>query len=44
MVLFESGRAYTFAQHAAWFARAGLSAPERVILPAGGSLLWARKP
>jgi SAM-dependent methyltransferase len=44
MVLFESGRAYTFAQHEVWFARAGLNAPERAILPAGGSLLWARKP
>ncbi|MFM7344089.1 MAG: methyltransferase [Tagaea sp.] len=44
MTLFEQGRAYTFSQHADWFARARLPAPERTILPAGGSLLTARKP
>lgn len=43
MTLFDAGRAHTFGQHAAWFDAAGLSAPERAILPAGGSLLWARK-
>ncbi|MCM0019839.1 MAG: methyltransferase domain-containing protein [Tagaea sp.] len=42
MTLFRSGRAYTLSQHHDWFARAGLRAPERAILPAGGSLLWAR--
>lgn len=43
MTLFRSGRAYTLSQHHDWFARAGLGAPERAILPAGGSLLWARR-
>lgn len=43
MTLFESGRAHTVSRHREWFAAAGLEAPERAILPAGGSLLWARK-
>lgn len=44
MTLFDAGRAYTLSQYAEWFAGAGLDAPERALLPAGGSLLWARKP
>lgn len=44
MTLFDAGRAHTLSRHADWFARAGLGAPERIVLPSGGSLLWARKP
>ncbi|MBL0930489.1 MAG: methyltransferase domain-containing protein [Alphaproteobacteria bacterium] len=44
MTLFEHGRAYTQSEHEAWFAKAGMGAPARIVLPSGGSLLWARKP
>ncbi len=44
MTLFERGRAYTQSEYDAWFAKAGLGKPSRIVLPAGGSLLWARKP
>ena len=44
MTLFEHGRAYTQSEYESWFAKAGMGAPTRIVLPAGGSLLWARKP
>jgi len=44
MTLFDHGRAYTHSEYEAWFAKAGMGKPARIVLPAGGSLIWARKP
>jgi SAM-dependent methyltransferase len=43
MTLFDAGRAFTQSQYSAWFAKAELGEAARIVLPSGGSLLWARK-
>ncbi len=42
--VYDEGQAYTEQEHRDWLAEAGFESVERVTLPAGGSIVTARKP
>ncbi len=43
MNLYHAGAAYTAAEHTAWLSAAGCERVERVTMPTGGGIIWARK-
>ncbi|HUC16433.1 MAG TPA: methyltransferase [Acetobacteraceae bacterium] len=43
MNLYRAGASYTEAEHFAWLAEAGCRDPERIPLPTGSSIIWAKR-